>query len=77
MPVVAAKNSQFQQRAVGVAVGIFLVALLLEVVLQGADGLGVVSLEAADDVGDVLRTLGRILAVHLVWPGGKGTCGIE
>lgn len=58
-------HSQFQQRAVGIAVGIFLVALLLEVVLQGADGLGVVALEAADDVGDILRSLGRIFAVHV------------
>ena len=58
-------HSQFQQCAVGVAVGIFLVALLLEVVLQGADSLGVVALEAADDVGDILRSLGRIFAVHV------------
>jgi hypothetical protein len=55
---------QLQQRPVGVAVTKFLLALLLHVALEGACCLGIVPLEAADDVPDVVRPLCGILASH-------------
>lgn len=60
---------QLQQRPVGVGVAVLLLALLLQVALEGTDGFGVVALEAVDDVGDVVGPLGRVFAVHLA--GGR------
>lgn len=54
---------QLQQCPVGIAVAELLLALEGQVALEGADGLGVVPLEAVDDVGDVVGPLGRVLGV--------------
>lgn len=59
------KHSQLEQCAVGVAVGVLLLALLGQVRLEGGYGFRVVALKTVDDVGDVLRPLGRVFAVHL------------
>lgn len=56
--------SQLQQCAVGVAVDVLLLALLCEVALETAYGLGVVSFQTIDNGRDVLGPLGRVFAVH-------------
>lgn len=54
---------QLQQHPVRVAVAKPLLALLLEVVLEGADSLWVVPLQTIDDLVDVLRPLLGVLGV--------------
>lgn len=56
---------QLQQCPVGVAVGEFLLTLLLEVGLEDLSGLGVVPLETSYDVADLLRPFDGVLAVHI------------
>lgn len=64
---------QLQQCPVGIAVAEPLLALCCEVLLECANGFGVVPLEAIDDVGDEVGPLGRVLAVgktrHLEYVG--------
>lgn len=62
------EHVQLQQHPVGVAVGKPLLALLSEVALKGAHGLWVVSLEAVDDLDDLL---GPLLGVFDVAHGGR------
>src|SRR4051812_37452303 len=65
MGTTGGENPQLQQSPVGVAVAKLLLALLAQVLLQGADGLGVVSLKTVDYGGDVLRPLRRVLAIAI------------
>lgn len=59
-------NIQLQQRSVGTGVAKLLLALLLKICFQGTNSLGIVALKAVDDAGDVVRSLGWVLAVHCV-----------
>lgn len=58
-------NLQLQQCPVGIAVREPVLALLCQVRLQAADGLGVVTLETIDDGRDLLRPLCWVFAAHV------------
>lgn len=62
---------QLQQDPVGVTVDKSLLALLAEVLLEGTDSLGVVSFQAADNLGYLGRPL---LGVFVVWVRHDGQC---
>lgn len=68
-------DSQLEQCSVGIGVANLLFALLLEIGLEGTDSLGIVALEAVDNVGNVIGPLGRIFTVHLV--GIEGVLAVE
>lgn len=55
--MLAIGHSQLQQCSVRIAVAELLVTLLLEVGFEGADGLGVVALEAVDHRCDVVGSV--------------------
>lgn len=60
-----AQHSQLQQGPVRITVGVLVLALLLQVVLEEGDSLGVVSLQTRDDGRDLRGSLLGVFAVHI------------
>lgn len=60
-------DSQLEQGEVGVAIVRLLFALLHHVVLQNGGGLGVVAVQAVEDVVNVLRPVRHRIFLCLLW----------